>query len=110
LLTTPPITKESYYHYMPFVKWFRKNAMEILARYPEVRDHDVWIVTSTCSTSECALNAWTTKDKEVVVGFSRTASRTSDLESKRKWYPASDDGGWNHIQKQVYSLSIEIGI
>jgi hypothetical protein len=110
LLTAPPITKESYYHYMPFVRWFGKNAKNILNKYPEVKDHDVWIVTSTCATSECALNAWTIKGKEVVVGFSGTVSQITILETRGKWYPANDDGGWNYFQKQVYSLFVAIGI
>lgn len=101
LLTTPPITKEFYYHETPFLNWFSKNAKAILKKFPEVKRHDVWIVTQTCSAPECSLNAWRAKEKEVAVGFYASASAVAGLEAKGKWYTASDDGGWNYFKGEV---------
>ena len=58
LLTVPPVTKEFYYHEMPFLKWFERNAKAILKNFPEVKERDLWVVTMTCSTPECSINAW----------------------------------------------------
>ena len=41
LLTVPPVTKEFYYHEMPFLKWFERNAKAILKNFPEVKERDL---------------------------------------------------------------------
>ena len=101
LLTVPPVTKEFYYHEMPFLKWFERNAKAILKNFPEVKERDLWVVTMTCSTPECSINAWRSTDKEVAVGFSAAVSALTGLEAKGKWYTASDDGGWNYFRQKV---------
>jgi hypothetical protein len=104
LLTTAPVIKTFYYHDMPFIKWFEKNAAAIVRNHPEVKKHGLWIVTATCSTTKCALNAWTSKEKEVAVGFSGTASQLAGLDVSGSWYTSSDDGGWNYFQQKVLPL------
>jgi len=104
LLTTPPVVKSVYYHDMPFLKWFKTNAATIVRNHPEVKQHGLWIVTSTYSTSKCALNAWTSKSKEVAVGFSGTMSQMAGLDVKGSWYTSSDDGGWNYFEQKVFQL------
>jgi hypothetical protein len=89
---------------MPFLKWLEKNAAVIVRNHPEVKKHGLWIVTSTCSTSKCALNAWTSKSKEVAVGFSGTMSQMAGLEVNGSWYTSSDDGGWNYFEQKVFQL------
>jgi hypothetical protein len=101
LLTAPQVRKERYYHKMPFIRWFKRNAGMILKQFPEVKDHGVWIITATCSAPECALNVWRLKNKEIVIGFSGTASQTAALEARGKWYTASSDSGWNHFKQEV---------
>ena len=38
LLNTPPVTKEFYYHDMPFVRWLENNSRAIIRNYPEVKN------------------------------------------------------------------------
>jgi len=109
LLTTPPVIKSVYYHDMPFLKWFKTNAATIVRNHPEVKQHGLWIVTSTYSTSKCALNAWTSKSKEVAVGFSGTMSQMAGLDVKGSWYTSSDDGGWNYFEQKDKQVVVFIG-
>ena len=107
LLTAPQVRKERYYHKMPFVRWFARNAGTILKQFPEVKDDNVWIITGTFSAPECALNAWKEQEKEIVVGFSGTASQTAALEAKGIWYTAStSDPGWRYFKQEVETLFV----
>lgn len=103
LLTGHPITKEYYYHDMPFIRWLGKNSKTILQKFPEVKKYDLWIVTSTCSTAECALNAWNSSSKEVAVGFSSSMSQVGGFDGEVNWHTATDDEGWNFFKEKVFA-------
>jgi hypothetical protein len=103
LLTESPVIKERYHHRMPFNRWLERNWKLILGRYPEVKANGLWIITSVCSTEACALNAWTSKEKEVVVGFSGSASQVASFDTKGEWHISGAQDGWTYYPKQSVS-------
>jgi hypothetical protein len=41
----------------------------------------------------CALNAWTSKEKEVVVGFSGSASQIASFDTNGEWHISGAQDG-----------------
>jgi len=95
---------------MPFIRWLDANAAAVLGKFPEVKEYGLWIVTTTSSTTKCALNAWTSRSKEVAVGFSGTMAQVGGLELTGSWYTGSDDGGWNFFEETVKSTLILVSL
>ena len=69
LLTSPPVTKDSLRHEESFKRWVKNNARIIATVWPDVREHGLFIVTSTHSTTEALLNILGSKSQTVSVGF-----------------------------------------
>ncbi|KAH7164964.1 ankyrin repeat-containing domain protein [Fusarium sp. MPI-SDFR-AT-0072] len=51
-------------------RWFKENQRLFPEIRSAVREHGVWLVTTTYTTEEIALNVWQDKDKVVKLGFS----------------------------------------
>lgn len=69
LLTTPPITRQRYYHETPFKRWVQDNAASLIHRREEIATYGLWIVCSTHATRDCAIHLWDEKSRKVDVGF-----------------------------------------
>ena len=96
LMTNPPIQRTAYLHEHFFRQWCRDNASILLAKRPEIRDYSLWIVTATCATSACSLNASLSKEKSVRVGFKAGAVPAGEVAPSGGWYQGSADEGWVH--------------
>lgn len=94
LLTSAPITYERYFHSNIFKKWVQKNALAILAGWPEVKDHDLWIVTSTFSTKKCAINMWNSHSQGIKVGFTSDIWGIGNAGPSADWVRSQTDEGW----------------
>lgn len=105
LLTTPPIIRDAYYHEEPLTGWVRDNAVRIVQNRPEVREHGLWIVTATYSTPRCALNVWTTTEREITVAF-KAKARGSQFGPKGEWFESTEDTGWASYEAKVCKLSL----
>jgi len=94
LLTDSPVTHELYYHGSPFKNWVKKNASVIFQRWPEVKQHGLWIVTSTYTTKKCAVNMWASGGRAFNVGFSAKVIGTTEAGPSGEWYRDQADEGW----------------
>jgi hypothetical protein len=101
LLTSAPITYERYFHASLFKKWVEKNALAILAGWPEVKEHDLWVVTSTFSTKKCAINMWNSHGKGVKVGFTADVLGIGNAGPSGDWLRSQTDEGWSEYSTKV---------
>ena len=101
LLTTPPITHERYYHGTAFKNWVKKNAAVILQRWPEVKKHDLWIVTSTYATKKCAINMCYDGKRSFNVGFVAKAIGIGEAGPSGEWHRDQADEGWGEYTAEV---------
>ncbi|EXL98768.1 ankyrin repeat-containing domain protein [Fusarium oxysporum II5] len=61
-------------------RWFKENQRLFPEIRSAVREHGVWLVTTTYTTEEIALNVWQDKDKVVKLGFSAGIDGIVNLE------------------------------
>lgn len=101
LLTSSPITHERYYHATTFKNWVKKNATVIFQRWPEVKKHDLWIVTSTYATKKCAINMSFKGKRCFNVGFSAKAIGIGEAGPSGEWHRDQSDEGWGEYTAQV---------
>ncbi|PPR07967.1 hypothetical protein CVT24_002646 [Panaeolus cyanescens] len=94
LLTESPITHERFYHESPFKNWIKKNSLNILKIWPEVRTYGLWVVTSTFATQRCAINLWSKKGQGLHVGFSADVAGLGEVGPEGEWYRSQTDEGW----------------
>ena len=101
LLTSPPITHERYYHGSAFKNWVKKNASAIFQHWPEVKKHDLWIITSTYATKKCAINMSYKGKRSFNVGFSAKAIGVGEAGPSGEWHRDQEDEGWNEYTAEV---------
>jgi len=93
LFTSSPVTHERYYHESPFKNWVKKNAAVIFQRWPEVKKHGLWIITSTYATKKCAINMCYNGGRGFKVGFSAKAVM-GEAGPSGEWHRDQADEGW----------------
>jgi hypothetical protein len=103
LLTNGPVSHSRYYHEAPFKQWIAANSKSILNERPEVRDYGLWVVTSTWSVAEAAINCWSGRQKGVDVGFNFKVVEIGELAPKGGWYHAGESDGWIHVRANQVS-------
>lgn len=94
LLTSGPVVHDRYYHREPFLQWMRLNADQLRKLYPEVKEHGVWVVTSTWTAKEAAINCWNDSGKAVKVGFALKALEIGEVAPKGRWVHQGFAAGW----------------
>ncbi|KAK0390649.1 hypothetical protein NLU13_0153 [Sarocladium strictum] len=99
LLTNGPVTHRRYFHEAPFKKWVAENAKAILHERPEVAEYGLWVVTSTWTASEAALNCWSSERRAVDVGFNVQVVEIGELAPKGQWKHAGSADGWIHFKE-----------
>jgi hypothetical protein len=90
-----------YYADGPFESWVRENSSLIESQYPEVKIYGLWIVTEILCTPKAALNVWTKKEKETVVGFTAGAKGVVDVQADGAWHTDHEDSGWTYFNEEV---------
>ena len=101
VLLTSQISKLRYYADNPFESWVRENSFLIESQYPEVKTYGLWVVTEILCSPKVALNVWTKKEKETVVGFTAGAQGGVDLKAAGNWHTDQEDSGWSYFQEEV---------
>lgn len=94
LLTKAPVRHERFYYESPFKAWVRDNAAGLVAKREEVLEFGLWIVTSTWTTDECAINVWNGVGKGVNVGFKTGVVEIGELAPAGEWWEDGSDAGW----------------
>lgn len=94
LLTKAPVRHERFYYESPFKAWVRQNAVNVVTKRKEVLESGLWIVTSTWTTDECAINVWNGVGKGVNVGFKTGVVEIGELAPSGEWWENGSDGGW----------------
>ena len=90
-----------YYADGPFEAWVRESSSLIESQYPEVKIYGLWIVTEILCTPKAALNVWTKKEKETVVGFTADAKGVVDVQADGAWHTDHEDSGWTYFNEEV---------
>lgn len=100
-MTEPPILRQAVYHDQPFRDWVKTNSAKLLKTRPEIKEHGLWVVRWTYATRRSSLNAWTSKDKDVTIGFNAKFVGAGEVGPSGGWYESENDSGWMHAQAKV---------
>lgn len=109
LLTSPPITRQRYYHETPFKRWVHDNAAALLHRRAEIASYGLWIVCSTHATRDCAIYLWDEKSRQVDVGFDVGVDGVGELGPAGGWVLGRADGGWERYSSDEGAAAAEQG-
>lgn len=101
LMTEPNIWREGFYHDSQFEAWVKQNNAALFAMRPEIKEHGLWVVKWIYSTTKCSLNAWTSKEKILTVGFKTNAIAIGEAAPQGSWYESNIDGGWSQYTAKV---------
>ncbi|KAK5107390.1 hypothetical protein LTR62_001333 [Meristemomyces frigidus] len=101
LMCSQPVQRETVYHPTRLLQWVKENARAILALYPDVQRHGFFLVTTTYHTTHAWINAWTSREKEVLVGFKARAVEVGEIAPSSQWYQSSHDSGWLSFDSEV---------
>ena len=104
-MCSQPVKRESVYHPTKLLEWVKENARAILSLYPDVQRHGFFLVTTTYHATHAWINAWNTKEKEVIVGFKAHAVNVGEIAPSSQWYQSSHDSGWVSFESEVSTLS-----
>lgn len=58
-------------------------------------------MTEILCSPKVALNVWTKKENETVVGFTAGAQGGVDLKAAGNWHTDQEDSGWSYFQEEV---------
>ncbi|TAQ87224.1 hypothetical protein B7494_g4456 [Chlorociboria aeruginascens] len=100
LLTKSPVRHEKYYYESPFKDWVRDNATLLITKRREILEHGLWIVTSTWSSEECAINVWNDAGHGVGVAFKSSAVGFGELAPSGDWFEDAQDEGWLKVKAE----------
>ncbi|TXC00790.1 hypothetical protein FocTR4_00008011 [Fusarium oxysporum f. sp. cubense] len=91
-------------------RWFKENQRLFPEIRSAVREHGVWLVTTTYTTEEIALNVWQDKDKVVKLGFSAGIDGIVNLEpSIERGEKKHADGSFTYRAKSDERLVSFVG-
>lgn len=99
--------KKAYLYESPFHQWVKENSKRIQQlRGPEVRQHGLWIVTSTYSTTRCSIHAWKGASKDVKVGF-KARALGEEFGPQGAWFEDERDSNWSHYHASVRPSTLD---
>ncbi|KAL7768440.1 hypothetical protein ACKLNR_002741 [Fusarium oxysporum f. sp. zingiberi] len=91
-------------------RWFKENQRLFPEIRSAVREYGVWLVTTTYTTKEIALNVWQDKDKVVKLGFSAGIDGIVNLEpSIERGEKRHADGSFTYRAKSDERLVSFVG-
>ena len=103
-MTEPNIWREGFYHDSPFVTWVKQNGEALAKLRPEIKEHGLWVVKWTYTTTKCSTNVWAKKGKVVTIGFKASAIAIGEAAPQGGWYESNTDGDWAQYTAEVVSL------
>lgn len=104
LLVDGVATHHRYHYEAPFKEWIKENAKSILKERPEVKDHDLWVVTSTWSAAEASINCWSGTNKSVDIGINAKVAEIGEVAPNVGWHHAGESEGWIRVKGDEVSL------
>jgi hypothetical protein len=75
------------------------NSASLLANYPEVKKHDLWIVTKTCQTPRCIIGDWS-EQQQASLYLAGGSIVNNSLTLKRDWKREQTSNMWRFFDKE----------
>jgi hypothetical protein len=94
LLCPGDILNEGYRQKSPFRKWASENAKNILECCPDVKQHGLFVVTSTWLTTDVSTTAWRDPSKQINIGVKIGVPGIGKLGPSYEYYRAQSSGSW----------------
>lgn len=94
LVTKGSVVKDAVYHNEPYRAWCKANMATLLENWPDIRNHGLWVVTSTWSTTEAGINLWKDTSKTLTIGFETSFAPAGEIGPSGGWHTAQSDTGW----------------
>jgi hypothetical protein len=99
LVTGPYIKKRYFKNTEKFHKWLENNSASILDKFPDIKKHDLWIVTKTCQTPRCIIGDWN-EQQQVSLLLGGGAFSNNGLTMKRDWKRDQTSNMWRFFDKE----------
>ncbi|KAH6972077.1 hypothetical protein BKA56DRAFT_620646 [Ilyonectria sp. MPI-CAGE-AT-0026] len=80
----------------PFLAWIKKNSAALLAEFPDLQKHGIYIPTWTYSAAETHINAWEGVEHKIVLGFQVGATGVGNVGPGTSWSRGRASNGWSH--------------
>lgn len=104
LICPHPLRKEGFYESTDWEDWARQNARAIIKHKKQVKEHPLWIVTTTYTTKQALINVWEDKDNKVSIGFSVGIDGIADLSPSVAFARSSSGSNWRRLPPKVCML------
>jgi hypothetical protein len=95
------VSREGYAHKDPFQTWAKQNALKLAQRFPNVKEHGFYIVTTTHATNDVLINTWSDKSNNVVVGFKAGVTGIGEVGPSTECYRAASASDWIQTKSEV---------
>ncbi len=107
LMCSNPVKKEMYWDKGRFTEWAKKNAQKIFENHIDAKKRGFFIVTTTFTASEIALNASVSEGKEVSIGFKATVVDVGEISPSSEWYSGEAASGWIYSKVcELFSMAV----
>lgn len=107
LITPDPVVHLRYVHEDEFDLWCRENHWEILRQHPSVKEHGLWIIQDTWSTSSCTIKAWREKTGSFHASLSGDVAKVGNLGVTADKSVTQDDGNWSEYPAEEVRFNLE---
>lgn len=94
LMCDTDVVVECYDHRDPFRKWLKENVPKLLAEYPSLRQHGIYVATTTYSCSSVHINVWHSSQDEVKLGFKVGVTGLGGLGPSTTWLRGTSSKSW----------------
>ena len=108
LVTNPPIYHHCVYQEFDIRPWFHRNKQQILIApfAAQIKQHGLFIVTGTYSTTGCSIACWTDSSNDVSLGFNASLIQNPVAGVQGGWYLENSASGWSHYNAPVYLFTL----
>jgi hypothetical protein len=88
-----------------FADWVCQNAIQLAKLYPELLEHELWVVTTTYSTKYCAHIVWSDPSKKIRVGFEVRGAGAGGMGPAGDFYEDKTDDEWEEYGSKEVIIS-----
>ncbi|KAF8859204.1 hypothetical protein BDZ45DRAFT_725488 [Acephala macrosclerotiorum] len=98
LLTGPTVRKSYFQRPLKFHVWTKKNARSIVQNFPDVTQHDLWVITKVCQTPRCIIGTWSDQEKSFLC-LGGGALVNNSLTLNADWRREQTSGSWRFFDQ-----------
>jgi hypothetical protein len=91
------LRKEGYFESADWAGWAKENAAAIIKYRPKIKEHNLWIITTTYTTKEAWINVWGDSESTVSIGFSAGVEGIAKVAPSVAFSKSASGSNWRTI-------------